>query len=171
MASGETVSILIGLGNPVCGDDAVGLHVASRVEALLRERPSPGVRATTSTRGGFELLDLLEGAHSAVLVDAFLVPGGHAGRVRRLGLQEVSGSARLAGAHDVKIGDVLELGRLAGLRMPDRVEIVGVEVEGVDRLGESLSPAVAAAVEPLAHALYERLVGMCGLKTPPPRRT
>jgi hydrogenase maturation protease len=149
--------VIIGLGNPVCADDAVGLHVAKRVAELLAEQPLPGVRVLTTTRGGFELLDLLAGSDRAILVDCVAVTGAEPGRVRELAMDQLAGSARLVGAHDISVADVIELGRLAGAPMPRAVTIVGVEVEHVLRLEEALSPAVAAAVEPLAKELYRRL--------------
>jgi hydrogenase maturation protease len=150
-------AVLIGLGNPVCGDDGVGLHVAGEVEALLAARPLPGVRVVTSTRGGLELLDLLEGSDLAIVVDCLAVPDARPGEVRELGVEQLAGCARLVGSHDVGLAEVAALGRLLGVAMPDRLEIVGVEARPSGRIGEGLSPAVGRAVKPLAARLYRRL--------------
>jgi hydrogenase maturation protease len=150
-------SVLIGLGNPVLGDDAVGLRVAERVQRLVEARPLPGASVLTSTRGGFELLDLLAGADAAIVVDCVAVPGGRPGAVRTLSVDRLAGAARLVGSHDVGLAQVVELGRLLGVPMPRRLEIVGVEADLGGRIEEHLSPRVARAVGPLAERLYRRL--------------
>jgi hydrogenase maturation protease len=151
-------TVLVGLGNPVCGDDAVGLRVAERVEARLADRPVPGVRVVTSTRGGFELLDLLADADAAIVVDCLAIPGARPGEIRHLALDQLAGCPRLVGAHDVGLAEIVKLGRLIGVPMPRRLDIVGVEAHPSDRIEEGLSPPLASIVEPLAERLYRRLV-------------
>ncbi len=148
--------LLVGLGNPVCGDDAVGLRVAERVDALLDERPVPGVRVVTSTRGGFELLDLMAGADAAVVVDCLSVPDARPGAVRHLGLGDLAGCARLVGSHDIGLAEVVALGRLLGVPMPARLEVIAVEARPTGQIEEALSPAVERSVGSLAQTLYER---------------
>jgi hydrogenase maturation protease len=153
--SGAT--IVLGLGNPVRYDDAVGLRVAEAVERLLGAEPLPGVSVATSTRAGLELIDLLAGASRAIIVDCLSVPAPVPGRISRLTLDDVAGSARLVGAHDVTIETAFRFARAAGVPMPDHVDIFAVEAADVDRLEEGLSPAVAAAVPELAREIYKRL--------------
>ena len=65
----EQQTVVVGLGNPVLSDDRVGLAVVERLEKLLREHSLDNVAVRSSTRGGFELLDLLNGYDRAILVD------------------------------------------------------------------------------------------------------
>jgi len=157
-ASEPGTTIVLGLGNPVRFDDAVGLRVAEAVERLLAEGPVPGVKVLTSTRAGLELIDLLTGASRAIIVDCLVRPDAVPGRVSRLTLGDVAGAARLVGAHDVTLGHAFELARAAGVPMPDEVEIFAVEASDVDRIEEGLSPAVAAAIPALAREIHRRLV-------------
>jgi hydrogenase maturation protease len=156
-ADARLPAVLVGLGNPVRGDDAVGLRVAEAVASLLAVQPVTGARVVTSTRGGFELIDLLEGAGRAIVVDCLDLPDAVPGRVRQLSLQELAGAARLIGAHDVGLGDAVALARLSGVAMPERIEVFAIEVVLEDRIEERLSPEVEAAVLPLARFLHARL--------------
>lgn len=155
------IVVVVGLGNPVRGDDAVGLRVAEALERLLKESPIPGTRVVTSTRGGFELMDLLAGADHGIVVDCLALPDPTPGRVRELPLDQLSGASRLVGSHDVGFETVVELGRLVGAPLPARLEILGVEARLTDVIEEGLSPAVAAVVEPLARQLHGRLSDAC----------
>ena len=149
--------VVLGLGNPLRGDDAAGLQVAEAVDARLRERPVPGVTVCTSTRAGFEVIDLLSGFRRAILVDCLEVPHAVPGRVRRLTLDACRGSARLVGAHDLSLGDAFAFARATGHPMPDGVEIYAIEATETVAIAEGLSPAVAAAVAALAAEIHGRL--------------
>ena len=162
-ASGPPARIaLLGLGNPVLGDDAVGLHVAAEVERLARERPVAGLTVLTSARAGFELIDLLTGFTHALIVDALELPEPAPGRVRRLALDDVAGSARLVGAHEMSVADAFAFAGELGVAMPGQVEIFAVEAATTRTLTEMLTPAVAAAVAPLARALHARAAELAG---------
>ena len=56
---------IIGIGSPF-GDDAVGLEVAR----ILAEAPPPDCEVIAADRPGATLLELLDGAEAAILVDA-----------------------------------------------------------------------------------------------------
>jgi hydrogenase maturation protease len=150
-------TLVLGLGNPLLSDDAVGLRVAAALELLLAADPIDGVTVRTSARAGFELLDLMAGTTHAIIVDCLEVPDAVPGRVRRLELRDVSGAARLVGAHDVNIGTLFELAAELGIAMPEWVEIFGVEGEDTRSFGECLTPAVEATVMTLSRDLHAHL--------------
>lgn len=152
-----TVAVL-GLGNPVLCDDAVGLHVAAEVERLLLEEPIPGVSVMASTRAGFDLIDLLTGFSHALIIDCLELPEPIPGRIRLLELNALSGCARLIGVHDISVADAFGLAATLGTAMPGIVEIYAVEGGDTQTLCEEMTPAVAAAVAPLARSVLARAV-------------
>lgn len=153
----RTHTVVLGLGNPVRGDDAVGLRVAEAVQQGLDEAPLPGVSVLTSTRAGLELIDLLAGADHAVLIDAYESPDATPGNIRLLTLDDVAGAPRLVGGHDITVAGAFGFARESNIPMPGTVDIYAVEVLETDRLEEALSPEVEAAVPRLARAIHERL--------------
>jgi hydrogenase maturation protease len=150
-----TVAVL-GLGNPVLGDDGVGLHVAAEVERLLLEGPVAGVTVLTSTRAGFDLINLLSGFTHAIIIDCLDIPQPVPGRIRLLDLNSLSGSARLVGVHDISVADAFELAATLGTGMPGSVEIYAVEGEDTQTISEEMTHAVSSAVAPLARMVYAR---------------
>lgn len=155
--------VVLGLGNPVLADDAVGLKVAEALQRLLDARPVPGVAVLASTRAGFELLDLLQGFRHALIVDALELPEPRAGHVQLLDMANVAGSARLTMMHEISITAAFELAGRLGIPMPEQVEIYAVEAADTRTLSEQLTPDVAAAVEPLAQRLYQRAAELSAL--------
>jgi hydrogenase maturation protease len=146
-------TIVLGLGNPILGDDAVGLKVAG----LVRERLGPGspVDVVEEAAGGLRLMEQLAGYDRAILVDA-AVTGATPGTVRRLDPDELP-TQRTAYAHGVDLTTALALGREMGLPMPGEVRIVAVEAEGVLDFSDDLSPSVAAAVQRAVEAVLAEL--------------
>lgn len=153
---------VLGLGNPVAGDDRVGLAVAAAVADLLAAAPVPGVDVIESTRGGLELLDLLSGYDRAIIVDCVAGNEPSPGRVHRLALDRVGGSARLINAHEIGIGAVFRLGRELSVPMPASVDIIGIEGADGGTLSERMSPEVEAVVENLAREIHTSLAPRIG---------
>ena len=147
--------VVLGLGNPILGDDSVGL----RVVALVRERLAAGaphadreaslpasVEVDEEYRGGgLRLMERLAGADRAILVDALICGTYPPGTVLCLGPEDLP-TQRTASAHDASLATALRLGRAMGLAMPSDVRIVAVVAEDVLEFGEECSPAVTAAV-------------------------
>jgi hydrogenase maturation protease len=137
--------VVLGVGNPIMTDDRVGLAVVEALEGALAERH--GFEVRYSERGGLDLMDLLDGADYAVVVDAYLLPGTAPGTVVVRNIDQFKGSHHLYAAHGVDLPTAVEMGRLMGADMPDRVDIVGVVVEDPYTVSEQMTPAVASAVE------------------------
>jgi hydrogenase maturation protease len=160
-------TVVLGLGNPVLRDDRAGLAVVRELGRLLAENPIPGVDVLASTRAGFELIDLLRGYARAIIVDCLDLPDSRPGHVRRLTLDEIAGSARLVNVHEISVGTAFQLAERMGIAMPAEVEIIAVEAGDTTSIAEELSPAVQAAVTPLAREIYEDLRRRAPATEPP----
>lgn len=150
--------IVIGLGNPVLGDDGVGWRVTERVEGLLAGRP--GVADVDRLAvGGLTLMERLVGYERAVVVDAVHTGRAPVGTVRRLPLETLvdPSAGHTTSAHDVSLATALAAGRALGADLPERVTLVAVEIAPCHEFSETLSPEVAAAV-PVAAGLALRTV-------------
>ena len=143
-------SIVIGLGNPLRGDDAVGLHVVRRLRPLLADWPEISVEECQ--RGGLRLMERLEGYRIAFLIDA-LVSGARPGSLAWLPIDGLP-THNSTSSHDVNLPTALAIGRLAGAHLPadDQMHILGIEIQQCDEFGESLSHRVAEAIDPAVQA-------------------
>jgi hydrogenase maturation protease len=146
-----SASAVVCLGNRLRADDAVGLLVGDR----LREAGVPVVECSDEPSrllGGWGGLDLL------VIVDAAR-SGCDPGSVRRVELAEggLPPELGLASSHAFGIERTVELARALG-RLPRRVVVYAIEA-GELATGGAVTPAVAAAVEPVARAVERELRG------------
>jgi hydrogenase maturation protease len=113
--------VVIGVGNRLRGDDAVGLVVAER---LQRRRGAP--RVVRHDGDLFGLPDLWKGAEVAVLVDALSSPDAP-GTFRRFDVRE-SPLPRVGfrcSTHGVGVAEAVELARVRGV-LPRRLIVYGV---------------------------------------------
>jgi len=142
---------VVGLGNAMRGDDAVGLIVARHLRELL---PAADVIERSGEPAG--LLEALgEGAEAVVLVDAVL-SGGLPGEVHRLDASDVAlPIAASASTHGLGLAETIELGRALG-RLPARLLVYGIEGRSLE-LGAPLSPEVASAAVVVAAEIRQLL--------------
>jgi hydrogenase maturation protease len=155
---GKADIVVLGLGNPIMSDDAVGLRVVDELERLMCANPVPGVELLNSTRAGFELIDLLTGFEHALLVDSLVLPEPVPGNIRRLKLEDVAGSVRLNSVHEINVATAFKLAEKLKIPMPRELEIYAVEADDVYTISEEMTPAVEKAVGPLALRLMARVM-------------
>jgi len=143
--SGGTGITVLGVGNPIMGDDGVGLELLA---ALQARRPDARIEYVEGGTGGMELLPVVQEATRLLVLDA--VAGSSAGAVQHLRGDQVPRmlSTKLS-PHQVGLLDVFTAARLLGSE-PEVVEVVGVTPQCVElQLGltEVVAAAVPAAVE------------------------
>ena len=144
-------TLVIGLGNPDRGDDAVGVHVARRVAA---ERLDIRVLELDDPS---EALDSWAPEDTVVVADA-VSSGGEPGDIHVLDASArtlPTGGWAAGGTHALGLAAVVELGRALG-RLPRKLVVVGVEAGRFDH-GAPLSDAVAAAVPAAALAVLSAI--------------
>ena len=153
--------LVVGLGSPDRGDDAVGRAVARAVAERM-----PGV-AVVDHEDPTSLLDLWAGHEPVVVVDA-VRSGAEPGTVHHLETgadgEPVTATAWAhtghGGTHAVGLAEMVELGRVLG-RLPARLVVVGIEAERFDH-GAPMSPRVAAAVPSAAERVRRELAATRG---------
>jgi hydrogenase maturation protease len=127
--------LVLGLGNDLLGDDAVGLHVARDVRSRLAGAAGCAVRETMEM--GLALLDEIVGCEHLILVDAIETGKAPPGHIHEFDADALAGR-RIAAPHFVGVVETLALGRTLGLTMPRDVRIFAIEVK---RLAHPRGPA------------------------------
>jgi hydrogenase maturation protease len=155
----ESRFLLLGLGNELCSDDAIGLLVVRQLRRVAESAddalPHPfDIRETTGA--GLALLDELTGYEEAILVDAVRTGHAPAGHVHLLDGRELP-RVTLASPHFLGVGETLVLGHALGLPMPARVRVVAIEVDDPYTIGTRLSPPLAAALPDIVRTVARLL--------------
>jgi hydrogenase maturation protease len=141
--------LILGLGNPLQGDDGVGCRVIQELEG--RTLPD-NVEVMDGGTPGVGLVNLLQGRQRVIIVDAAEM-GQAPGHVVSFRPQDVklTGSAQRFSLHRSGVADALALAHELNLTLPEIV-VFGVQPAQVD-WSQSLSPQVQAAVPRVIEAI------------------
>ncbi len=145
-------TLVLGLGNPLMGDDGLGLRALAR---LRQEWAVDGVELVDGGTWGMNLLPLIEDAPRVLLLDAIDVgaPPGTLVELERDQLPRLF--ARKLSPHEIDLREVLALAELRGTLRADIVAL-GLQPRDVE-LSTDLTPEVAAAMDALLERVVARL--------------
>jgi hydrogenase maturation protease len=148
-------TLIIGLGNPILGDDGVGWVVAEQVRSVLLNPQSAihnpqSIEVDCASLGGLSLMERLSGSERVILVDAIFTGTQPVGTVSRFSLTALPdlSAGHSASAHDTSLQNALQVGRDMHILLPknEDVTIISIEAEAVYDFSQELSPSIAAAV-------------------------
>jgi hydrogenase maturation protease len=139
-------TLVVGLGNPILGDDGIGWQIAHELQQI-KKIPSD-VTIECLAIGGIGLMETLIDYDRAILIDAIItrqVPVGSVNQYKLENLPNIT-SGHMSSAHDTSLIDALRMGQSLGAHLPDDISVVTVESQKVYEFTENMTPAVAAAV-------------------------
>jgi hydrogenase maturation protease len=145
---------VIGLGNVLMGDDALGPWVIHHLSSLLGA--SGDVELVDAGTPGLDLTPYLSGVRAIVLVDTVKSDGapGTLRLYRKAQLLKLTAPVRLS-PHDPGVTETLQLLEMEG-KGPEEFLLVGVVPENVER-GVGLTPPVREAVDAAAELVLLEL--------------
>jgi len=147
-------TLVIGVGNPIRGDDGVGLVVAEMVSQRLH-----GVADFLPFSGsGLDLLSYLKGYNTVVLIDSIVSEQVSVGTCCELELPPGSpiGDAILS-SHNTSILDSFEIGRQLGITVPAKVRIFGIGIEKAESFRSELSDRIRENIPTIVDEITEDL--------------
>ncbi len=146
--------LVVGLGNPILGDDGVGWKVAEQ----LRDQVDMGqVDIEFLAVGGLRLMEFMIGYEQAIIIDALTSWTQPAGQVTMCPLELMPdlSAGHTSSAHDTSLQTALSMGRNMGFNLPAEVMVVGIEAQQVYDFSEELSEPVTAAVPDAVQRVVE----------------
>lgn len=124
---------ILGCGNPLVGDDGIGVHIANKLMEMRSELPD-NVEVIDAGVGGLELLNFMENAEQIIIVDA-VKGAGDVGSVHRFEIEDIKNaiSGDALSIHDTSIADVLCIAQHVQ-EMPKSVKIFAIEIEEAEEV-------------------------------------
>jgi hydrogenase maturation protease len=156
-------TLLLGMGNPILSDDAVGIRMAQALSPRLQPLEGLSVREECCT-GGLELLEVVEGFDRLIVLDSIKTDGGRAGDWYRFDGVALRETMHLNNVHDANFATAMELGRQMGMSLPadPDIHILAVEISDNLTFSERLSPELEAALPGLVDEMHEEVLGLLG---------
>jgi hydrogenase maturation protease len=138
-------TLIIGLGNPIMGDDAIGCNCAREIKKSLETRGIVGVEVEQFYRGGISLMERLIGYDRALLIDSITGFAKDPGDIIELQVDDLPSSTTNS-PHDSTLKDALQLGSQLGEKLPSKIDILAIEISPRFEFTEQLTPPVAACI-------------------------
>ncbi len=154
-------TLVLGLGNPLLGDDRVGWVVAGQVEQKINPETigATGVEVDCLAVGGLSLMERMIGYDRAILIDAISTHQQPPGTVRACSFDRLPhlSAEHMTSAHDTSLQTALQVGRSMGAQLPKDIQVVCIESVRTYDFTEELTPPVASAVPQAVQAVMDFL--------------
>ena len=150
-ARGVSASLILGLGNDILGDDAIGILAARQLRTLF-----PGVDIIETAEAGIALMELMEGRERVLILDSIMTRRCEPGTLMELNPEDF-GRVAAPSPHYAGLPEVLELAGRLGIPFPSEIRILAMEVEDPFEVREGLTPKVAAALPAFVARARERV--------------
>jgi hydrogenase maturation protease len=154
-------SLLLGMGNPILCDDAVGIRLARAVADRLGPREGLDVVDECSV-GGLNLVEVMAGYDRVVVLDSIMTEGGVPGTWFTFDAGALRETLNLRNVHDVNFATALELGRTMGTPLPadECIRVYAVEVDDTVTFSETMTPGLEAALPELAEEIGAEIAAL-----------
>ncbi len=130
-------TVILGLGNPILTDDAVGIKIAQKLK-----EGNPKLEVIETSEAGIALLDLITGYDKLIIIDSIKNEQGKPGELYKLGLEDLKPAKDFLSSHGIGIATAFELGKGLGYKMPKFVSIYAVEIKDNTTFGEKCTKEV-----------------------------
>ncbi len=168
--------LVIGLGNPILGDDGIGWHVAEAVQKMLQSkdfsapeqipssinsslRSQEQVEFEFLSLGGLALMERMVGYTYALIIDAITTNNYPVGTVLSFSIDDLISpvTGHMASVHDTSLQNALQIGTMLGANLPHDIKIIGIEAQVRYDFSESLSETVSASIPTACQLSMEEL--------------
>jgi hydrogenase maturation protease len=147
-------TLLLGMGNPILCDDAVGVRLAGEFRGALAHAPDLEILEECSV-GGLNLLDVVSGYDRLLVLDSIRTAGGVPGDWYHFTAEALRETVHLTNIHDANLATALELGQAVGMPLPKLadIHIFAVEAKENRTFSARMTPELEGAYSSYASAI------------------
>ena len=152
-------NLILGLGNSILSDDAIGLFVVRRAEESLNEL-NEFVDFKENHSGGFDLLYDINGYNRLLVIDSIITGKYKPGTCLTFTLDDFEHLLQLnpVNSHSLNLPTTIKTGQKCGYTMPDEFVILGIESSDVTTLSEQLTDSVNACVDDVVKRIRKEIL-------------
>ena len=123
--SDKPTKLILGIGNEILTDDGIGPKLVSKLE---KEDPIADIEYKNVFLGGLDILDLVRDYEKVVFIDAIKTKDGKPGTVYTYTPDDFKETLHLSNFHDTSFLTALELGKQLGIKLPEEIHIIAIEI-------------------------------------------
>ncbi len=133
-------TLLLGIGNDILTDDAIGPKLVRKLEADLAIH---GLAFHTAAVGGMEIIEYISGYHKVIIIDAIRTKDGIPGTVSHFTPGDFKETLHLSSFHDMNFLIALEFAKKLDLQLPDQINIIAIEIVEDLTFSNEFSPIIS----------------------------
>ncbi|MBA4312274.1 MAG: hypothetical protein C0417_06560 [Chlorobiaceae bacterium] len=137
MIDQKNTTLVLGLGNDILGDDAIGLLAAREIKNKFPDK----VDVVEAAVSGFEIMEILEGYESVLLLDAVVTKLHPPGSILELSKEQFENVVAIS-PHYMGLPDVFRYAEKMKIPFPKQIRIIAMEIEPPYEIIEGLSEPV-----------------------------
>ena len=147
-------TLVLGIGNPILGDDGIGFHIA---QELAKEIKDENIDVKDTSIDGLNLLELIVGYDKVVIIDAIMTEDGEVGEIYRLRPENFVKTVHLTTSpHNENLATAIEIGKkLLAEQMPREIVVFAVEIKEVTKFTEEMTGKVKEAIPRAVNLVLE----------------
>jgi hydrogenase maturation protease len=152
--------LLLGMGNPILTDDAIGVRLATDFKTRLDRLKGVSVTVVEECAiGGMNLLDIVADYDRLIILDSIKTQGGIPGTWYYFTGESLRETMNLNNVHDTNFATALELGRRMGHKIPleKEIHIFAIEVQDNITFAETMTPPLEEAYPTLSEEIYQEV--------------
>jgi len=156
--------LIVGLGNPILSDDAIGLHVVRKISRDIHSSPLSKEHQIDIIEEAVNSLELVErfiGYDKVVVVDSLKTNKLAVGEIAKLTPKsfEKKNTRNVSNPHDIDFYSAIKvLKEIFGKEVTKDITIYGIEVRNIHEFGERLSPELTEKIEMYAKLIVEDIM-------------
>ena len=149
-------TLILGIGNPILGDDGVGFHIAQKLANSIKD---DNIEVKDAGMDGLNLLELIVGYDKVIIIDAIMAENGEVGETYRFGPEIIASTVHpTTSPHHANLATAIEIGKkYLAEQMPGEVVVFAVAVEEVTRVTEEMTVKVEEAVPVAVNLILEEI--------------
>jgi len=150
-------SIIIGLGNPIVGDDAIAIKVMEHIRDTFSPIKNTKILADISI-AGLGIVELIRGYESVILVDSIQTGNNSVGTVIQLKPEEFSLALHTSHYHNIDLFTALEFSNQMYDDVPKDIKIIGIEIINPMEFSDELSLELQNKFEEIVNQVYQIII-------------
>jgi hydrogenase maturation protease len=148
---------LIGLGNPIVGDDAIGIKVVEYIRDT-RSLPEYVEIIEDVSLAGIGLVEIFRGYEKIILVDSIQTGKYPKGTVVHLQADDFASALHISDYHNMDFFTALEFCNQMYDDIPKDIEILGIEIFNVLEFSDELTPEIQIRFDEIVNEVYKYIL-------------
>lgn len=143
--------LILGLGNDILSDDAIGPKLVKRIKYDLS---FPNTEFLIAATGGMEIIEMINGYNHVIIIDSIKTKEGKPGDVYYFKPENFLETLHLSSFHDLSFANALKLAEKLEYKLPLQIDIIAIEIVEDLEFSDQFSPPIQVKYEEIFKKVF-----------------